>query len=336
MSKTGPHILVVGAGLIGARHVQAVQDHPDCVLAGVVDPIQVDGIAAPIFRDIADVDVAVDGAIIATPTGLHAGHAEQAADRGWHMLIEKPVTATLEEAAQLSALIKSKGLRCLVGHHRRYHPSIDVLRQVIQSGDIGTPVTSTLIWAMRKHDGYFDADWRRDDGSPVMINLVHDIDLMRFIFGEVVEIAAVGSDQIRHGGRIESGGVILRFESGLCATISFADTTPSPWGFEAATNENPNIATTNQDMWWITGTQGGISFPSLTLWGGATDWSYPSKPQRLSAAATVPLMAQLSHFIQVIAGIVNPTIDVDDAARTLEVTRSIETLLAQRISRPNP
>jgi len=49
------------------------------------------------------------------------------------------------------------------------------------------------------------------------------------------------------------------------------DTAPSPWGFEAATGENPNIGTTNQDMMWITGTQGGISFPSLTQWSGV-DW----------------------------------------------------------------
>ena len=329
-----PRILVVGAGLIGARHVQAVQDHPDCVLAGVVDPVQVDGIAAPIFKDIADVDVPVDGAIIATPTGLHGRHGTQAAERGWHMLIEKPVTATLQEAATLSATTRRHNVRCLVGHHRRYHPSIDVLRSAIQNGKIGVPVTSTLIWAMRKHDGYFDTDWRRAGGSPVMINLVHDIDLLRFLFGEVTDIAALGSDTNRQGGRIESGGAILRFDSGLCATISFADTAPSPWGFEAATAENPNIATTGQDMWWITGTQGGIAFPSLTLWGGAKDWSEPATRQTLPADATTPLVSQLTHFAQVITGSAEPIINIDDAAKTLKVTRDLEDILARQITQP--
>ena len=327
-----PRILVVGAGLIGSRHVKAVQDHPDCTLAAIVDPVHVDEVAVPIFKNIADVNVPVDGVIIATPTGLHAEHGEQAAKRGWHMLIEKPVTATLEEAATLSATAKAHNVRCLVGHHRRYHPSIDVLRNAIQSGKIGAPITSTLIWAMRKHDGYFDTDWRRVGGSPVMINLVHDIDLLRFMFGDVTDIAALGSDAQRKGGRIESGGAILRFNSGLCATISFADTAPSPWGFEAGTSENPNIATTSQDMWWITGTMGGISFPSLTLWGGAKDWSEPAQSITLVADTTTPLMAQLTHFTQVIAGTAEPIIDVDDAAKTLKVTRDLEDILALQIA----
>lgn len=327
-----PKILVLGAGLIGARHLQAVQAHPDCTLAGVVDPVQVDEIAAPIFQNIADVDVPVDGVIIATPTQLHAEHGQQAAARGWHMLIEKPVTATLEEAALLSAAARKADVRCLVGHHRRYHPSIDVLRDAITSGKIGTPITSALIWAMRKPDSYFEADWRKAGGSPVMINLVHDIDLLRFLFGEVTDIAALGSDKRRQGGRIESGGVILRFASGLCATISFADTALSPWGFEAGTGENPNIGATGQDMWWVTGTQGGIAFPSLTLWGGAADWSQPAQPQSLGADQTTPLMAQLTHFAEVIAGNAAPIIDIDDAAQTLKVTRDIEDLLAQQLT----
>ena len=328
-----PKILVLGAGLIGARHVQAVQDHPDCTLAGVVDPVQVDGIAAPIFKNINDVNVPVDGVIIATPTGLHAEHGQAAATRGWHMLIEKPVTATLDEAGTLSAAARAANVRCLVGHHRRYHPSIDVLRDAVTSGKIGTPITSTLIWAMRKHDSYFEADWRKAGGSPVMINLVHDIDLLRFLFGDVTDITALGSDAQRSGGRIESGGAILRFANGLCATISFADTAPSPWGFEAGTSENPNIAATGQDMWWITGTQGGIAFPSLTLWGGAKDWSEPAQPTALSAEKTTPLMAQLAHFCDVIAGSASPIIDIDDAAQTLKVTRDLEDLLSQQVTR---
>jgi predicted dehydrogenase len=321
--------------LIGARHIQAVQDHPECTLAGIVDPVQVDAGGTPVFKDIQDVSVQVDGVIIATPTGLHAEHGLQAATRGWHMLIEKPVTATLQEAAMLSAAARKHNVRCLVGHHRRYHPSIDVLRDAVQSGKIGTPVTSTLIWAMRKHDSYFDADWRRAGGSPVMINLVHDIDLLRFVFGEVTDIAALGSDAHRKGGRIESGGALLRFTSGLCATISFADTAPSPWGFEAGTAENPNIAATGQDMWWITGTQGGIAFPSLTVWGGAKDWSEPAQSHVLKATPTTPLIVQLTHFTQVIAGTAKPIIDVDDAAKTLKVTRDLEDLLARDIQWAN-
>ncbi|MCL6283258.1 Gfo/Idh/MocA family oxidoreductase [Ruegeria sp. 2012CJ41-6] len=325
-------ILVIGAGLIGSRHVAAVHCHPGCVLAGVVDadPARADE-TAPFFRDLFDVDVPVDGAIIATPTGLHHPQGVHCAARCWHMLIEKPVATTVEQAHDLAQIAARAGVRCLVGHHRRYHPAVDVLREVVGSGAIGDPISSTLIWSVRKPEDYFSALWRQSEGSPVMINLVHDIDLLRFVLGEITDICGFGAQPQRAAGRVESGAVALRFASGACGTISFADTAPSPWGFEAATGENPNIATTGQDMWWITGTSGAVSFPSLTLWTGARDWSQAPSPARLEAQRAVPLDAQLGHFLEVIDGTAAPIISLDDAARSLQATCRIEALLAADI-----
>ena len=65
----------------------------------------------------------MDGVIIATPTGLHFDNAKQAIQRGWHMLIEKPVTATPEEAEALP-LVGEAGLHCLVGHHQPLSPCV--------------------------------------------------------------------------------------------------------------------------------------------------------------------------------------------------------------------
>lgn len=91
--------------------------------------------------------------------------------------------------------------------------------------------------------------------------------------------------------------------------------------------ENPNIGTTNQDMMWITGTQGGISFPSLTQWNGV-DWGQAAQtvPVDVAVNEAVPLAAQLDHFLDVIGGVA-PLIDVADATRTLQVALDIETQL---------
>jgi predicted dehydrogenase len=321
-------LVVIGGGLIGIRHLQAVQEHDCCELVGLVDPdMGIDAEDVERFADIADVPGGVDGAIIATPTGLHAEHGIAAAERGWHVLIEKPVAADVEGAQALKAALSNAGVRSLVGHHRRYHSNVQRLRSVLAEGAIGTPVTASVIWAMRKPDNYFDGNWRTAGGSPVMINLVHDIDILRFVLGEVSDIACLAGAPLRGGGRIESGAVALRFERGATATISFADTAPSPWGFEAATGENPNIGTTHQDMMWITGTQGGISFPSLTQWSGV-DWGQAAKrlPVEVAVNGVVPLAAQLDHFLDVIGGAV-PLIDVADATRTLQVALDIETQL---------
>jgi predicted dehydrogenase len=319
-------VLVVGGGLIGIRHVQAVQAHDGCTLVGLVDPDpRIDaGPGITRFADMAEVPDSVDGAIIATPTGLHADHGIAAARRGWHVLIEKPVAADLQGALALQATLDSAGVGSLVGHHRRYHAPVRQLRAMLADGVIGTPVTASLIWAMRKPDRYFEGNWRTAGGSPVLINLVHDIDILRFVMGDISDVVCLPGQPLRDSGRIESGAVALRFTQGATATISFADTAPSPWGFEAGTGENPNIGTTGQDMMWITGTKGGISFPSLTLWQGR-EWGCAAQvaPVDVAVNAAPPLAVQLDHFLDVMDG-ATPLIDVADATRTLQVALDIE------------
>jgi predicted dehydrogenase len=321
-------ILVVGGGLIGMRHVQAVQAHDGCTLVGLVDPDPSITTDTARFATMADVADTVDGVIIATPTHLHATHGAEAAARGWHMLIEKPVAGTVKDAQTLKAALRKSHVQSLVGHHRRYHASVRQLKSLIAEGMIGQVVNTTLIWAMRKPDAYFEDNWRTSSGSPVMINLVHDIDLLRFCVGEISDTAALRGSDLRKAGRIESGAVCIAFENGATGTISFADTAPSPWGFEAATGENPNIGATGQDMLWITGTKGAVSFPSMTLWQG-TDWGQAAQQTRLEPAQNItpPLEAQLDHFLEVMEG-APPLIDVADAARTLDVAARIEAQLA--------
>ena len=327
-------VLVIGAGLIGCRHIATVQAHPGCALAGVVDPDTGRRTAAPDipqFQDLGDVDVPVDGVIIASPTGLHAKHGQEAAGRGWHMLIEKPVTETEAQADALSEVLQRAGVQALAGHHRRYHASVQRLKETIARGRIGTPVTSTLIWAVRKPNAYFQDSWRSTGGSPVMINLIHDIDLLRFVLGEITDVTGFASQAQRGAGRVESGAVALQFASGACGTISFADTAPAPWGFESSTAENPNIGTTGQDMWWITGTKGAISFPSLTLWTGAEDWSQAPQAVLLAVPETKPLEAQLDHFLAVMEGSEQPIIDIVDARLSLAMARRIELSLSKQL-----
>lgn len=324
-------ILVTGGGLIGARHVRAVQAHPGAELVGLVDPSPDIPTPAGVTRyaDLSEVTAHVDGVILATPNQMHAAHGIHAATRGWHMLIEKPVTDTLEDADALAAAIAKTGVRSLVGHHRRYHDSLEQLQRMLKGGAIGRPVTATLIWAMKKPDDYFQGNWRTTHGSPVMINLIHDIDLLRALMGEVTATVALPGQRLRGTPRTESGAVALQFDTGATATISFADTTPSPWGFEAGTGENPHIGTTGQDMLFITGTRGAVSYPSLTLWGQAADWSEPAQivqPAQTHALPD-PLTRQLTHFLEVIDGAA-PRIPVASARQSLATALEIERQLA--------
>jgi predicted dehydrogenase len=326
-------LLVAGGGLIGSRHIAFALDHPKIDLVGVIDPDPDVRATFPVagFATLDAVDVKADGIIIATPTDLHADHAETAAKRGWHMLIEKPIASHVEQADRIIVAAERAGVHVLVGHHRRYHPQVQKLKALLDDKRIGTPVLASMIWSMKKPDAYFDVSWRAGrEGSPIMINLVHEVDLLRYLFGDTVHVSGFGSGTLRNQNRIESGVVTLGFADGPTASLVFADTTPSPWGFEAAIGENPNIGTTGQDMLRIMGTKGAVSFPSLTVWDGASDWSEAAQPTVVSCASGVPLVLQMEHFCDVIAGQTMPLIDARDGRETLLATLAIETALGVR------
>jgi predicted dehydrogenase len=298
-----------------------IEQSAGCELVGVIDPDA--GLRACFkatgFESIEAVDIAADGIVLATPTPLHAEHVEAAAKCSWHIMIEKPVADTPEGVERIVAASMAAGVQTLVGHHRRHHQSLHALRQIV-AAEIGQPILANCLWAMRKPDAYFEGNWREGAaGSPVMINMVHDIDVLRFVMGEVDAVSAVGANPLRGKSRVESGVISLRFASGALGSISFADNSASPWGFEAGTGENPNIGTTGQDFLFIAGTQGAVSYPSLTVWGGSQDWGQAVQAQRSSVEETIPLQAQLEHFVDVIEGRAKPVITAADAGETLRV-----------------
>jgi len=180
---------------------------------------------------------------------------------------------------------------------------------------------------VKKPQGYFDLAWRSGvEGAPVRMNVSHELDLLQFLFGEVNAVAGLGANPVRQTPRVESGGVVLSFETGLTATIAFADTTPSPFGFEHGTGENPNIAQTGENSMRIMGTKGAIEFPSLRIWSDAKDWSEAPSPTDSVAPEGTPLILQLEHFARVLKGEEPPINDAKAARRTLELTLEVERL----------
>lgn len=320
----------MGAGLIGTRHIREIQTHKECELIGVVetDPARRRDNDIRYFSDMNDVDIDVDGVIIATPSDCHHTHGIEAAKRGWHVLVEKPVTQDLGEAIALEKAISAKNLIGLVGHHRRYHDSVTKLKNAIDTGLIGRILATSMIWAVKKNDDYFEDNWRVSHGSPVMINLVHDLDLLQYVLGEIEDAQGFSNELVRGAGRIETGSIAIKFISGISGAISFSDAAPSPWSFEAGTGENPNIAETGQDMWWIMGSKGSISYPSLSLWSGSADWSQAPEISKIEYKRVNPLRAQLDHFLAVIRGEESPKITIGDVTKTLKLALKIDHQLA--------
>ena len=110
----------------------------------------------------------LDGAIVATPNDRHAEVGIACAECGLPVLMEKPITDTLASGRALLGCGREKhAVQLAVGHHRRFDPAIALARQVIEGGRIGRLAVVECLWAMRKHDVYYDArlalhpPWRR-------------------------------------------------------------------------------------------------------------------------------------------------------------------------------
>ena len=316
-----------GTGLIGHRHMQHILEHPDLELVGVIDPLtsgkKIEGVET--YHSLNDVNKVAEGIILATPTDTHADLTIQSLEMGMHVLVEKPVAATLLEADKMINASEKTGLSILVGHHRRHHPLVNETIKILKSGKIGRPVAASLMWLMRKQDDYFDVEWRKGiDGGPIKQNLIHDVDTLRAFFGEIISVVGSGTNIVRNAKRHENGGVVLGFDTGMVATITFSDATPTPWGFEAGTGESPYIPKTNQSSMFIACTNGGLEFPTLKLWSGASNWNEKPIMEHQNISEAVPLVRQLEHFSDVIRGKVTPIVDAKSARETLAVILQIE------------
>lgn len=324
---------VAGAGLIGRAHIDRILADPQCMLAGIADP----GPQAAGYADQKGVSHyasleamlaagGLDGVIIATPNAAHGDNAVACIERGLPVLVEKPVTETVEKAAQIIAASERHGVSVLVGHHRRHSPILALAREAVQGGRLGRIATVTAFVTFLKPDPYFDVAWRREaGGGPIMINLIHAIDDLRFICGEIAALQAMTSNRLRGFAVEDSAAIHFRLANGGLGTIALSDAAAAPWSWELTARENPAYPPMPEDCYFIAGTDGALAVPSMRYWryGAERGWNAPLLADRLPLERTDPLVNQLAHFCAVIRGETAPLIDARDAARTLQATLAV-------------
>jgi len=345
MTTTDPTPLplcVIGAGSIGMRHVEVAQASERVRLTAVVETFapRREALAdqgLPVVGSVADIPAETRAAIVATPTQDHHASALAALGRGLAVIVEKPTAATLDEARSLAVAAATAGLPLFTGHHRRCHPFSIAARDAL--GQIGDLVGIQGLWSLRKHDTYYDTEWRRLPGAgPLMTNLTHEIDLLRFFVGEMTEASALLSSA-RRGLVIEDTAALsFRFANGALGSFLISDAGASPWAFEAASAENPAIAPSGQDYIRIVGTKGALEFPSLTLWGrsgpGEIEWSKPLARTAGSNFAKVdPLLQQIDRFAAVVGGAQDDVLSTaEDGIAAMEMT--LAAALSGKTGRP--
>jgi predicted dehydrogenase len=234
-------VAIVGSGIISHNHAAAIARHPGLEIAAIVDPeaaaaaslaTTIAGLGQPRPAAYADLATAlasstVDIVVICSPSGTHGDVAEAALSSGRHVVVEKPLEASLpagrRRAAAAAAAVERGQVVTVISQHR-FDPASAVVARAIAEGRLGrlTSAVASVPW-WRTQDYYDAAGWRGTwafDGGAVMNQAVHTVDLLVWFMGPPVEVFAQ-SARLAHE-RIETEDVAvatLRFPSGALAVL---------------------------------------------------------------------------------------------------------------------
>ena len=326
-------LLLIGAGVIGRTHIDRIGRDPHLALAGIAEPSaagkalaeQLGVPWAASHRELLERTHA-QGAIVATPNANHVGVAIDCLERGVAALVEKPVADTVAEALALVQAQQRTGVPVLVGHHRRHNPINSRARSIVQDGRLGRVVTANVMCTVLKPDTYFDAAWRRQPGGgPVLINLIHEIDMLRFLCGEITEVQALSSNAVRGFAVEDTAAAVLRFASGALGTVVLSDTAASPWCWDFCAAEQDQYPRQDVQSHFIAGTHGSLSLPDLALWNyrGERSWHAEMTLEKTFVHKADAYSRQLQHFAAVIEGRDAPLCSAVDGLRTLQATLAV-------------
>ncbi|PKB78600.1 MAG: hypothetical protein BZY88_17705 [SAR202 cluster bacterium Io17-Chloro-G9] len=183
-------------------------------------------------------DPQVDAVFIASPNSLHAQQGIQAARAGKHVLVEKPMTTTLEDGVALVRACRDQGVTLGVGFELRHHPGHIFSRQQVAQGALGSITVAQAQWGFGVRAQEIPAPrtglrswWMQPEmiggAAAIMGTGVHAVDLLRFLLGrEVTEVAAITDGQRQDQPLETVAAVSLRFDQGTIATICCGRTLP--------------------------------------------------------------------------------------------------------------
>jgi len=193
-------VLVVGLGSIGLRHIRIVREIlPNStikILRHAVNnycPPEANGI----FMKLSDaIDYGPQIVVVANPSSKHLDIASTFAQIGSHLLVEKPLTDSFESSRQLVNICRQCNVTLMTGYNLRFLESLRIFRQAIDQEIVGKPL------AIRAESGSYLPDWRpgfdyrksvsaqHSLGGGVLLELSHEIDYLRWIFGDVISVWA--------------------------------------------------------------------------------------------------------------------------------------------------
>lgn len=341
--------VVGGSGVIGKRHCQHVSGSSWTELVAIVDP-------SPAANDVAKTHSTAlyrsipallespdrpDAAIVCTPNHTHVPLSMQLVQAGIHVLCEKPISNDNKSAQILISEAKKHSVELRIGHHRRFNPYVVQMKKIIDSKRLGDITAFNGLWMAAKSADYFHGElqWRgnkKQGGGPVLMNLIHEIDLMHYLFGPVRRIHAEKTISRRspdsEDAAEEGAAITFRFASGVVGTFLLSDNVASPYAVEFGTGESPALPKTGLDAYRIFGTTGTLSFPDMLLstYGeGKISWHEQMQLSKVDVEneTVAPFDAQLENFVAACRGRKTPNCTGEEGLQALVVCEAIRSAL---------
>lgn len=306
---------------MGQYHVNVSKQLQDAELVGIYDAdldrskLISEKYKTKAFNLISNLLNEVDGVIIASPTYLHHEISKQALEAGKHVLVEKPIAESVEQAKELVALAKSKNLILQVGHVERFNGAIL---------ELGKIVDQPMLVESRRLAPF---NTRIRDVGVVLDMMIHDIDIiLNLVKSDVTEISAAGQKVVSDHEDIAS--VVLKFANGCIATINASRNTQSKIRTLNITDKNAYIKLDFTDQEIELHRQ---ATSNTQLSTNEIRYKQESIVEKIFVHKDNPLKQEHEHFINCILGNTVPHVDGNTDIKTLEIAHTI----LDKISRGN-
>lgn len=312
---------LLGLGMIGRHHARLLQTTPRVAFAGAVDPggdrFGVVSDPALVFASI-DALLAsgpVDFAIVAVPTEEHLSAVRQLAAAGVHVLVEKPLAATAEEARALVAAVRDAGLHGAVGHVERFNPALMSLRERVQRGDLG----QTFLIATERIGPFPD---RIRDVGVVKDLATHDLDLVRWLGNSPVQ--RVAAETQHRAGREHEDLVLatgrLRSEVSFNCVVDWL--TPTKVRRTRILGEDGMLVadTLSADLTFYANGEIRSSWASAEQFRGVSEGDMT----RFALSRREPLLVELETFCDLLGGDADAAVvTLDEGLQTVECAEAV-------------
>lgn len=311
---------VVGVGRVGAEHARILSQLPDSHLIGVhdIDPVRGEEIAQKLgvrhAPEPGSLLAEADAAVVAVPTATHGPVAQMALEAGCHVLVEKPLAPTLEEADRLIGIAEERKLQLGVGHVERFNSVLRLCRRYLD----GPLFIESL--RMSPFPG------RGTDVSVVLDLMIHDIDLVLGLVGSpVASIHAVGVPVI--SGSVDIANARLLFDNGAVANVTAsrvsADRKRQLRLFQPSGYMRLDLISGQGE--YLRRREGAPASSADSESSNGVPRGLSSLVERVPLAGTEeePLKAELESFLQAIQGVESELVSAREGRAALEVALRI-------------